>query len=79
MLALIPATCCACGNAAFLAQEGAKAQPDPQLSTLVVTFLLEEVLPWRCQQPAPTLFCSLGDIPRHVPGTQHLLALTAGD
>lgn len=75
MLALIPAGCCACGNTAFPAQEGAKAQPDPQPSTLLVTFLLEEVLPWR---RAHTV-CSLGGIPRHVPGIQPLLALTAGD
>lgn len=45
MWASIPAGCCACGNTAFPAWEGAKAQPDPQLSMLLVTVLPEEVLP----------------------------------
>lgn len=42
-LALVPAGCCVRGNAAFLAQEGAKAQPGPRPSTPWATFLPEEV------------------------------------
>lgn len=55
MLASIPAGCCACGNTAFPACDGAEVQPDPPPSMLLVTFLPEEVLPWGSAAGAHTV------------------------